>query len=172
MSINETYKTINQLKQLNTWFKENSFRDNLRSGTSEVSQNDKSWFPSFYLDTDFSDIENIDSVMAITVANLNNLVKADPVSDLFKYASVRYVKEEQLADFSSKLAEANELMNAIKPDELKVQTMMYARDVYVECPNCHKMQDGFFGNPAGSICHCVDCNKQFKIHDEADIEHQ
>ena len=56
-------------------------------------------------------------------------------------------------------------------DEIKVQTMMLARDVVVLCPYCNQTQDGFFGNPAGAEVECCDCNKTFQIHKDADIEH-
>tara|TARA_Y100001963_G_scaffold139866_1_gene206183 strand:+ start:409 stop:585 length:177 start_codon:yes stop_codon:yes gene_type:complete len=55
-------------------------------------------------------------------------------------------------------------------DERQV-TMMYATEVYVECPHCLKRQDGFLGNPAGGEFTCEVCKNIYTIHPDADIEH-
>ena len=53
---------------------------------------------------------------------------------------------------------------------IKISTNMYATNVNVECPHCGEMQEGFIGNPAGGEFECVDCGKEFKVHEDADIE--
>lgn len=54
----------------------------------------------------------------------------------------------------------------------KTVTLLYARDVYCECPHCNYKVDGWFGDPRGAVdTECENCDKTFNIHEEADIEY-
>nr|WP_181974665.1 hypothetical protein [Vibrio cholerae] len=55
---------------------------------------------------------------------------------------------------------------------MKVVTELYAREVVLYCPHCGEEEDGFVVNPAGLEFTCDHCNKPFKVHPEADIEHK
>lgn len=55
--------------------------------------------------------------------------------------------------------------------EKRQVTMLYATEVFVECPYCSRQQDGFLGNPAGSEFTCTHCDNIYSIHPDADIEH-
>jgi transposase-like protein len=58
-----------------------------------------------------------------------------------------------------------------KPEsDIKVQTMIMATQYEIECPNCRKYQDGFFGDVRGEQFDCEDCGKPFKVHADADVE--
>lgn len=55
---------------------------------------------------------------------------------------------------------------------MKVQTLMLAINVVVECPNCGSFEEGFVGNPAGGEFVCDNCKEPYRVHPEADIEHR
>ncbi|HCG9468352.1 TPA: hypothetical protein NKA91_003666 [Vibrio parahaemolyticus] len=57
-------------------------------------------------------------------------------------------------------------------ENLKVQTMLFATSVELECPHCGEIESGFVGNPAGEVFTCDSCDEKYKVHSEADIEHK
>lgn len=42
--------------------------------------------------------------------------------------------------------------------------------VYVVCPHCNKELDGWCVDPRGETTTCDFCDKEFKIHSDADLE--
>ncbi|ARP06635.1 hypothetical protein K08M3_51250 [Vibrio alginolyticus] len=56
--------------------------------------------------------------------------------------------------------------------EVKVQTLLLATNVELECPACGEIESGFCGNPAGRQFTCDSCHETYKVHKEADIEYK
>lgn len=54
----------------------------------------------------------------------------------------------------------------------KVQTMIYATRIRVQCPNCNKWVDDFFSGVdiRGDEVECDHCKETFSVHRDADIE--
>ena len=51
-----------------------------------------------------------------------------------------------------------------------VVTEIKAVEMSLICPHCGKTQRGWVGDPRGGVHECDACNKEYKIHKEADIE--
>lgn len=49
-------------------------------------------------------------------------------------------------------------------------TTIIAIDIAVRCPHCGERTTGYLSDPRGEEFECEFCDKEFKIHKEADIE--
>lgn len=55
-------------------------------------------------------------------------------------------------------------------DEIEEVTELWTSRVYLYCPHCSALEEGFMGNPSGETFTCEECEKEYKVSPHADID--
>ena len=51
-------------------------------------------------------------------------------------------------------------------------TEIFTTEAYTICPHCNSENHGWTADPRGSVDTCDSCDKEYKVHPDADIEHR
>ena len=53
---------------------------------------------------------------------------------------------------------------------MKEVTVLYCEVKYLVCPYCDAREEGWIGDPSGSVEKCESCGEQYSISQHADLE--